>query len=51
MKKLILTVTIKNGVMKTNIETEGVLTKGEVIDILGRARDAELLEIGRPKND
>jgi hypothetical protein len=46
MKKLILTVTIDNEVMKTNIETEGIETNGEVLDILGKARDMELFEYG-----
>lgn len=46
MKKLILTITISNGEMKTNIETEEIETNGEVIDVLGRARDMELFEHG-----
>ena len=55
MKKLILTAIIESGVMKTNIEIEGIKTNGEVLDILGKARDMELLEIGKKaggqKND
>jgi hypothetical protein len=47
MKKLILIATIDNGVMKTSIKIEGIETNGEVIDILGRARDVELLEMGK----
>jgi hypothetical protein len=55
MKKLILTATIENEIMKTIIETEGIETNGEVIDILGKARDAEVFEMGKrsagQKND
>jgi hypothetical protein len=55
MKKLILTVIINDGETKTNIETEGIETNGEVLDILGKARDMELFEYGiemrRSKND